>query len=650
MTKTKQVKYNPCVFYPSIFIIFSVTAFALVSPEFSAAVFKDIQNFITEKFGWFYVLAIAIIVLCVLGLGLSKFSHIKLGADHSRPQYSNLSWFAMLFAAGMGIGLVFFGVSEPLMHYLNPPTGDPQSAQAARQAMNITFFHWGISAWAVYAIVAMILAFFAYRHNLPLTLRSAFYPLIGDKIYGKIGDMIDTFATVATLFGVATSLGYGVVQVNAGLSYTFGLPTMHVLLLVVLCALATISAASGVDKGIKILSNTNIAIAIVFVFFILFLGDTTTLLKLLMQNSGEYVSTLISNTFNLYAYNKANDGWLGGWTLLYWAWWLSWSPFVGLFIAKISKGRTIGEFVVGALFVPTGFTFMWMTFFGNSAISLVSGGFLELAQAVNNDTATAIFVFLSKFSFAKFLSIIAVLMVTIFFVTSADSAAMILNMLSSNGSDNTALWQKIFWGVMIGVVSCALMLGGGLASLQAMTIAAALPFTIALLFAIFGLFRALRVDMIKRETREVISNMPLSELSKPWQDRLRAIIALPNKKHADKFLNSVVAEAFENLRLEFEQNGLGASVLHDESTKFMRLVVGLGEELDFVYGVKLVRRNTPDYTQALDNSDIYYRAEVFLNEGGQDYDILGWSEATIINDVIEQYRRHMQFLQTLRNG
>ncbi|CAD7286542.1 BCCT family transporter [Campylobacter suis] len=644
MKKQNLAKLNPKVFYPSLFVVLFITAFSLVLPELATKVFKGGQNFVTEKFGWFYVLAIAIIVVATFVLGFSKFGEIKLGADHSKPAYSNISWFAMLFAAGMGIGLVFFGVGEPLMHFLNPPAGE-----GAKVAMNITFFHWGISAWAVYCIVALVLAFFSYRHNLPLTLRSAFYPLIGDKIYGRIGDMIDIFAVVATLFGVATSLGYGVMQVNGGLSHVFGLPAMNIILLIILTILATISAASGVDKGIKILSNSNILVAIVFLIFILFLGNSVGLLKAFVQNSGEYISTLISNTFNLYAYDRANDSWLGGWTLLYWAWWLSWSPFVGLFIAKISKGRSIREFIMGALFVPTGFTFMWMTFFGNSAIELVKNGNTALVDAVNSDVAIALFVFLENFPFSTFLSIIAITMVIIFFITSADSAAMIINMLCSNGSDNTPLWQKIFWGLTIGIVAASLMLGGGLASLQAMTILSALPFTIALLFAMFGLFKALRVDVLKKSSQN-FSNMPISEMSKSWQERLKTIIELPNKKDAYKFINNVVEDSFSLLKAEFEKNGLKADVSKNEAGDFLKLSVGLGEELDFVYGVKLVRRNTPDYTQALDNSDIYYRAEVFLNEGGQDYDVLGWSEATIINDVIEQYRKHMQFLQTLRNG
>ncbi|WP_170000020.1 BCCT family transporter [Campylobacter sp. RM9328] len=647
--RVKKSKFNPKVFYPSIIVIFLITIFSLIFPESSRQIFKGAQDLVADKFGWFYVLSIAIIVLSVFVLGFSRFGEIKLGADHSIPEYTNISWFAMLFAAGMGIGLVFFGVGEPLMHFLTPPIGEGKSVEAARLAMNITFFHWGISAWSVYAIVALILAFFAYRHNLPLTLRSAFYPLIGDKIYGRLGDVIDIFAVIATLFGVATSLGYGVIQVNAGLSYVFKMPDINITLLVILCLCATASAALGVDKGIKILSNLNIITAIVFMSLILFLGETTGLLRALVQNSGEYIAALTANTFNLNAYGKMSDGWLGGWTLLYWAWWLSWSPFVGLFIAKISKGRSIKEFVIGALFVPTGFTFMWMTFFGNSAINLVNGGDVTLANAVVSDVATALFVFLENFALSKILCIIAILMVVVFFITSADSAAMVINMLCSNGSDNTPIWQKIFWGLAIGLVAASLMLGGGLASLQAMTIVAALPFTLALMFAIFGLFKALRIDHIKSKMQN-FSNMPIGELSKSWQERLKTIIELPNKKDAYKFMQSVVFDAFSELKDEFDKNGLSSKIEQNSGGNFIKLSVSLEDEQDFSYGIKLVKRNSPGYTQALNGDDLYYRAEVFLNEGGQDYDVLGWSEATLINDVVEQYRKHMQFLHTVRNA
>ena len=645
MIKFAKSKFNNRVFIPSILTILLITLFATIFPQYSKEFFQNLQNFITAKFGWFYVLAIAIIVVCMLILGFSKFGEIKLGADHAKPEYKNISWFAMLFAAGMGIGLVFFGVSEPLMHFLSPPSTNGESISAQSLAMNITFFHWGLSAWSVYAIVALILAFFAYRHGLPLTLRSAFYPLIGDKIYGRIGDIIDIFALVATLFGVATSLGYGVLQVNAGLTHVFGAPSMHTLLLVILCLCAILSAVSGVGRGIKILSNLNIILVIFFMLFILFLSDTTMLLKAFVQNSGNYISTLVSNTFNLYAYERANDKWLGGWTLLYWAWWLSWSPFVGLFIAKISKGRTIREFVIGVLLVPCGFTFAWMSFFGNSAINLVKGGFSELGKMALNDPAMALFMFLDKFAFSQILGVIAVVVILIFFVTSADSAMIVMDMLSSNGKNDTPTWQKVVWGAAVCIASFALMKSGGLASLSAMTIVCALPFTIALLGAIFGTMKALRIDVIKKQAQN-LNNIPLDEFSKTWQERLCAIIMLPSKKDALKFIDETACDAFEKLRLEFEKNGLEAKI--SKSQNFINLCVLLGDERDFYYGIKLTKNESPDYSRAMDGDDLYYRAEVFLKEGGQDYDVLGWSEATLINDIVEQYRRHMQFLHTIR--
>lgn len=645
MNREKLQKFNPTVFYPTLATILAITLFAMVFPEIASDKFKALQSGINDYFGWFYVLVVAIMVLAVLVLGFSRLGEIKLGLDHSLPKYSNISWFAMLFSAGMGIGLVFFGVAEPLMHYLAPPDADAATTQAARLAMNITFFHWGLSAWAIYALVALMLAFFAYRHGLPLSLKSAFYPLFGDRIYGFLGAMVDSFAAVSTLFGVATSLGYGVLQVNAGLSHVFNLPndaSSNLILLALLTALATISASSGVDKGIKILSNTNIAIAIIFMLLVLTLGDTVVLLRDLVQNTGNYISTFISNTFNLYAYKQENQSWLGGWTLLYWAWWLSWSPFVGVFIAKISKGRTIREFVVGVLLVPTGFTFAWLSIFGNSAIDMLANN-AALGTSVSQNSALSLFIFLDAMPLSTLLSLVAVAMVIVFFITSADSAAMVINMLTSNGSDNTPLWQKVFWSVAIGVVAVVLLRGGGLASLQAMTIATALPLSLALLAGSVGLFRALRLDALKKETQNFAA-MPLSDASKSWQERLEAIVELPSKKDAAKYLKAVVVPAFGEVVQEFERLGPEASLNAQE--RQASIAVNLGDESDFIYGVRLVGQDVPDY--ANDGEETYYRAEVFLAQGGQDYDVLGWSKSTLLNDIVEQYRKHMQFLHRIR--
>lgn len=350
---------NPPVFFTSAVLILLLVLYATLFQEHAQGVFEAVQQWIITNASWFYILSVALILICVVFLAISRYGDIKLGPDHSEPDYRNKSWFAMLFSAGMGIGLMFFGVAEPVMHFINPPVGDPNTVAAAREAMNITFFHWGLHAWAIYAMVALILAYFSFRNGLPLTLRSALYPLIGERIYGPIGHAVDIFAILGTVFGVATSLGYGVLQINSGLNQLFDLPintTVQVILIAVTCTLATLSVASGLDKGVRILSEVNLGLAAILMLFVLTVGPTVFLLQAYVQNTGAYLSDIVSKTFNLFAYEPTD--WIGGWTLLYWGWWLSWSPFVGLFIARISRGRTIREFVCGVLFVPAGFTLL----------------------------------------------------------------------------------------------------------------------------------------------------------------------------------------------------------------------------------------------------------------------------------------------------
>src|SRR5690606_34326311 len=327
---------NRPVFFGSALLILALVLYSVLLPEHAQEQFAWLQSWIIDKASWFYVLTVALILICCVFLAVSRYGDLKLGPDHSQPEYRNTTWFAMLFSAGMGIGLMFFGVAEPLMHFTAPPVGEAGTAQAAREAMKLTFFHWGLHAWAIYAIVALILAFFCFRHDLPLTLRSALYPLIGERIHGPIGHAVDTFAILGTVFGVATSLGYGVLQINSGFHHLFGLPVstpVQIGLIAAICALATLSVASGLNKGIRILSEINLSLAVLLLLFVLAMGPTVFLLKTFVQNSGAYLSEIVSKTFNLYAYQPTD--WIGGWTLLYWGWWLSWSPFVGLFIARI---------------------------------------------------------------------------------------------------------------------------------------------------------------------------------------------------------------------------------------------------------------------------------------------------------------------------
>ncbi|MCW2256115.1 choline/glycine/proline betaine transport protein [Providencia alcalifaciens] len=658
--KKVRSKISPPVFYTSAIVILVIVGFAALMPEIAESHLSHLQQYLFHNASWFYILAVAIILLSVTYLGFSRYGQIKLGPDHAQPNFSYVSWFAMLFSAGMGIGLMFFGVAEPVMHYLNPPVGDPQTVEAAKEAMRLTFFHWGLHAWAIYAIVALILAFFSYRHGLPLTLRSALYPIIGERIYGPIGHFVDIFAVVGTVFGVATSLGFGVLQVNAGLNHLFGLPVtplIQVGLIVLFISLATLSVVSGLDKGIRILSELNLGLAFILLLLVLILGPTVLLLKSFVENTGGYLSEIVTKTFNLYAYEPKSSDWLGGWTLLYWGWWLSWSPFVGMFIARISRGRTIREFVTGVLFVPAGFTLMWMTFFGNTAIDLIKNqGADRLAQTVQSDVSLALFEFLSYFPFSTAISFFAMLMVVIFFVTSADSGAMVVDTLASGGDSDTPIWQRIFWAGLMGVVAIALLLAGGLQALQTLTIASALPFVMVLLASIYGLFKALRVDAYKRDSQQLATIAPTASRNPiPWQRRLRNIGYFPKRNQVKRFLDEVVYSSMEMVSDELAKQGTICHI-HNEKNDRMGFEVDLGDDMNFLYEVRLRYYVQPAFalsgivTESDDEKSEeqkYYRAEVHLKEGGQDYDVMGWAKEQIIHDILDQYEKHIHFLHLL---
>ncbi|MFV8783538.1 BCCT family transporter [Microbulbifer sp. SA54] len=655
---TDKAHFNPPVFYTATGFLVLLVAYAAFFSEDATARFQGLQAFIVHNLSWYYVLVVALILMMVIFIAISRYGDIKLGPEHSKPDYSYGTWFAMLFSAGMGIGLLFFGVAEPVMHYLNPPDGDTGTIAAARHAMVLTFFHWGFHAWAVYAIVALILAYFSYRHKLPLTLRSALYPVIGDRIYGPIGHAVDVFAIVGTVCGVATTLGYGVLQINSGLNQLFNLPVsagVQVGLIIITTILATISVVAGLDTGIKRLSQLNMGLAIILLLMVFLLGSTVYLLQAFVQNFGSYLSVLVSRTFNLYAY--APTDWLGGWTILYWGWWMSWSPFVGLFIARISRGRTIREFVIGAMVVPATVTLLWMTIFGNSAIDMIlNQGLTTLGDIVSKDQSLALFEFLDQFPFSGVFSLIAVIMVIVFFVTSADSGAMVVNMLSSHGRDDTPMWQRVFWSGIIGAVAIALLLAGGLSSLQTAAIASALPFSLILLAAIYGLLSALRTEHAKREAQAapvapVTARNPVS-----WQRRLRNLVHLPNLQEVKEYILDIGEPALREFASEMEKNGFAARVSHGQNN-YVYLEVFHGEEVDFTYGLHPKAHLKPDAAprdEELDDTvdegdpEKYFRAEVYLHEGGQDYDVMGWTKDQLLSDILTQYERHLQFLHTVR--
>ena len=653
--RSPRIQISPPVFILSAALTLSFVLFAAIFTGSAARLFSTIQVWIVASAGWFYVLAVAGFMIFVVAVALSSHGRVKLGPDHSEPDYSYTSWFAMLFSAGMGIGLMFFGVAEPVMHYVSPPVGEPLTVEAAREAMRITFFHWGMHAWAIYAVVALSLAYFAFRHDLPLTIRSSLYPLIGDRIYGPIGHTVDIFAVLGTIFGVATSLGFGVIQINSGLEYLFGVPNnllVQVVLITVITAIATLSVGLGLDAGIRRISVLNMVLAGGLLAFVLVAGPTVYLLQTLVQNTGNYLTNLMHMTFNLYAYEP--NEWIGGWTLFYWGWWIAWAPFVGMFIARVSRGRTIREFIVGVLLVPLGFTLMWMTFFGNTALHMIMvQGFTELADAVAADTSVALFQFFEHLPLSSITALIATLLVVTFFVTSSDSGSLVVDILTSGGRDDSPTWQRIFWAIVEGVVAASLLVAGGLAALQTATIASALPFTIVMILMCWGLLSALNVEAKKRVSLHETRMSPTGPRgASNWKNRLHAMMHQPRRREVVRYIHEVVQPALSEVAEELRKQNLPAEVGAGEDDRVWVEVLH-GDEIDFFYSVHprpyepptFVMRDTGE--KRLEKLK-YYRAEVHLKEGGQDYDVMGWSKDDVIHDVLEQYQRHMHFLSGLR--
>ncbi|MFO7777043.1 MAG: BCCT family transporter [Nitriliruptoraceae bacterium] len=481
---------HPVVFPLSAGLTVGFAVFAGVFTDTAAQLFTPLQTFITTQFGWFMIAGVAAMLAFSLYLAIGPYAKVKLGPDDSEPDYSTLSWFAMLFSAGMGIGLLYYGVAEPLTHYLEPPRGvTARSPEAAQQAMNLTFHHYGFSPWAVYAVLGLGLAYFGFRRDLPLTIRSLFQPLLGDRINGGLGHGIDTLAVLGTVFGVATSLGFGVMQINAGMATAFGWEvstTNQMILIAVITLATTASVGVGLDSGMRRVSQVNIALAALLLGIVFVAGPTTLLLSAYVENIGHYLQNLLDTL--LWSGTYGGGEWLPNWTLFYWAWWISWSPFVGMFIARISRGRTIREFVLGVLLVPTMVSFLWFTVFGNAALELERAG-AGLGVVVQEDFSSALFVFLEQFPLSTVTALVTTLVVGLFFITSSDSGSFVVDMLTTGGTTTTP--TRVFWAISEGVVAAALLLSGGLAALQAAAISTGLPFLVVLLLATWSLLKGL---------------------------------------------------------------------------------------------------------------------------------------------------------------
>jgi choline/glycine/proline betaine transport protein len=640
----KSNTFSRNVAVPGLALLLALTLACALFPDTLSGVLNDVQHWVYTKMSWLYIMLVStfIIVLAVLAFG--KTGNIRLGADNSTPQYSFFSWISMLFAAGMGIGLMYFGVAEPMSHYVNPAL--PTVANPAKDAQLATFFHWGIHAWGVYAIMGLILAYFSFRYKLPLSVRSGLYPLLKDRINGPIGDAVDIFALVSTFFGTTTSLGFGVVQLNAGLVHlgllqgsNYG---VQCAIIAVVSAVAVGSAVAGVNKGVKRLSEINMWMAVLLLAFVILMGPTIFILSAFSEGIGHYLGNLADLTFGTFAFEKAGRTWFTNWTVMYWAWWISWAPFVGLFIARISKGRTVREYILAVLLVPSLFIFLWMTAFGNGAIWMDQHTLHGALSAIASQTDILLFRFFESFPMATPICALAVVMIAVFFVTSADSSILVMNSIASANRPNSPRWQKAFWGVMLAALAMLLLRTGGLQAMQTMTLITALPFGLVMLLLCFCLIVAMRADIWYHNTK-----IPYGSVSwdgSQWKEHLGQILSLPQKNDVKMFFSKEVLPAFEKLREQLKRYGIQSEIVRGRRGSLSaELVIPFSQVLNFRYGVAAEKQRVSDVLVEDDNSPIdsghQYVPVTYYSDGRTGNDIQYLSCDEIIADVLREYER-----------
>ncbi len=646
--------FNPIVTGITLLLVVLLVIFTLLLPEQFQAILDIAKAGIFKNFSWFYIVICSIFLFFLIFTALSDFGNIKLGADEETPEFGFLSWMAMLFAAGMGVGLMFFGVAEPLSHFNSTISiGSPE--QKTQQALLHTAFHWGIHAWAVYGVISLALAYFGFRYKLPLALRSCFYPLLKDKIHGKMGDTIDIMALVATLFGIITTLGFGSAQLGSGLVEMGWVSensfTLQIVVIVTVMSLAVGSAISGVGKGVKILSETNLILAICLLLFVLFTGPTLYLLGAFSDNIGIYFSNLVNLSFKTYIYEPQNTEWFNGWTVLYWAWWCSWAPFVGLFIARISKGRSIREFVFGVLAIPTIFSILWFTVFGNSAVWLdthVANGALS---ALTGSPEILLFRFLDYLPLSTVTSFAALLSIALFFITSADSGIYVLNNIASRDKSLASpAWQTIMWGVLMSVVAITLLASGGIGTLQTVTLITALPFALLMFAMCMSLFLALNAD--KKYFSSSFTESSATWTGEKWRERLNAMLNQKDEQATLAFLKTTALPAMSELRQELvNKYGLNVDVdtLFDEEEPAIEFIIHQNSVRDFKYGIRSVRR---EYIESLVQdehlphiqSNESYQPLTYFFDGRTGYEVHYMTHNELISDILKHYERYLSLM------
>ncbi|WP_428908338.1 glycine betaine uptake BCCT transporter [Niallia sp. Krafla_26] len=486
------MKKNSSVFMYSVGILAILVIIGIVTPKTLESVTANVQSFISTAFGWYYLIIVTLFLITCLYLLISPVGRIKLGKQDDKPEFTRPTWIAMLFSAGMGIGLVFYGAAEPISHYaISSPMGVTGTPQAVKDSLRFTFFHWGLHAWAIYGIVALILAYFSFRKNQPVTISGTLKPIFGDRVQGKLGKTIDILAILSTVFGVATTLGFGAAQINGGLTYLYKIPSnywVQLIIIVVFTFLFIGSALTGLGKGIKILSNANMILAFLLLILMFTIGPTMFILNIFTDTIGGYLQYLPNMSFRIAPLNAENRLWINAWTIFYWAWWIAWSPFVGIFIARISKGRTIREFVFNVLLIPSIVGFFWFSTFGGTAISLEAKGIANISGLALEEQLFGVF---ANYPLGTVMSFVAMILVMSFFITSADSGTYVLAMMSLNGTANPPNRIKMIWGVLLSIIAIVLLYSGGLLALQNTMIIAALPFSVIMILMTISLLKSL---------------------------------------------------------------------------------------------------------------------------------------------------------------
>lgn len=644
--------FNPIVIVATLIFVALLLVGTLAFPVSMQNTLNFLKEGIFQHFSWFYVLTFSLFLFFLIFLAISNLGSIKLGTDEEEPEFSFMSWLSMLFAAGMGVGLMFFGVAEPLSHY-----ADPISNGQAESAMLHTFFHWGIHAWAIYGVIALALAYFGFRYKLPLALRSCFYPILKDKINGRLGDAIEVMALIATLFGIITTLGFGAIQLGSGFQQIGWVSensfSMQVTVIIAVMTLAVTSAVSGVGKGVKILSETNLVLAVLLMLFVLCTGPTLHLLGAFSNNLGNYLSNLVELSFKTYVYESNNTAWFNGWTVLYWAWWCSWAPFVGLFIARISRGRTIREFIFGVLVIPSFYCVLWFTIFGNSAIWLDTNVANGALAGLTSSPEKLLFAFLDYLPLPTLSSIVALIVISLFFITSADSGIYVLNSIASRDKSMASpKWQAIMWGILMSAIAIALLNSGGMNVLQTMTLITALPFAFLMILMAFSLWKALEAD--QKYFNTVVTPTSSYWTGERWKERLQTMLNQSQESDIHSFMKYTALPAMRELSMEMNK-GYGLTVqvntaaLNDEEPS-IELVIEKSTMRNFVYGIKSVRYDIAEQLVQESNlphirNNITYAPVTYFSDGRTGYDVQYMSREELIADILKNYERYLSLME-----